>query len=81
MIHIKPFPGDTKKMNLSTPMEVKKKSANKKVKPSNKKLDGEKFLSKKDVNTRKGKSPSSKNIDGEKFLSDDIKVKKFNDFK
>ena len=42
------------------------------TKPSNKKLDGEKFLANPTINTRKPNKPSNKNLDGEKFLSENF---------
>lgn len=84
MIHLKKFKAkdsDDKKSNLSKPMVTKKKSPNKKQKPSNRKLDGEKFLDKVDVPVKNPKIPFKKKVDAEKFLSDDLgKVKKFNEF-
>jgi hypothetical protein len=50
------------------------------TKPSNKKLDGEKFLADPTVNTKKPNKPSNKNLDGEKFLSESLNhLKKFNE--
>lgn len=71
---------ENSKMNLSTPKDVKKKSPNKKVKPSNRKLDGEKFLDSDKISTKGYRKPTSKKIDGEKFLSKDLEVKKFEQF-
>jgi len=71
---------ENSKMNLSTPKDVKKKSPNKKVKPSNRKLDGEKFLDSDKISTKGYRKPISKKIDGEKFLSKDLEVKKFESY-
>ena len=71
---------DIKKQDHSKPASKKKLDADKSLsypevsmkvtKPSNKKLNGEKFLSNPTINTRKGNKPSNKNLDGEKFLSE-----------
>lgn len=80
MIRIKKFSekdSDDKKSNLSKPMVTKKKSPNKKVKPRNHKLEGEKHLSDELKHSIRKSKPNSKKVDGENFLSDDIKVMKF----
>lgn len=82
MVRIKKFTSkdsDDKKSNLSKPMVTKKKSPNKKQKPSNRKLEAEKHLSKLDNVSKRKRKPSSKSVDGEKFLMDDLKIKKFNE--
>ena len=75
---LKPTGKENKDMNLSTPMVVKKKSPNKKSKPSNRKLDGEKFLDKpKHKVAKNAKMPSKKRLDGENFLGGKY-IKTFN---
>jgi hypothetical protein len=71
---------DIKKQDHSKPASKKKLDADKSLsdadfsmkvtKPSNKKLDGEKFLADPTINTKKPNKPSNKNLDGEKFLSE-----------
>ena len=71
---------DIKKQDHSKPVSKKKLDADKSLsdadvsmkvtKPSNKKLDGEKFLADPTINTKKPSKPSNKNLNGEKFLSE-----------